>query len=150
MAGGSQSNDDELIAGINVTPLVDIMLVLLIIFMVTAKIIVSQAIPLDLPKAASGGETQMIFTVTIDKDGKILADKRPIGSDDELRKAAADALAKNKDLRTVIQASSQVNHGKVIHVLDELRQSGIQKIGFAIDKTATATGVQPTPPSGNP
>jgi len=146
VAGGSRNDDDELIAGINVTPLVDIMLVLLIIFMVTAKIIVSQAIPLDLPKAASGGETQMIFTVTIDKDGKILADKHPIGSDDELRKAAADALAKNKDLRTVIQASSQVNHGRVIHVLDELRQAGIQKIGFAIDKTAGATGVAPTPP----
>ena len=93
--------------------------------------------------------TGRIFTVTIDKDGKILADKKPIGSDEELRKAAADALAKNKELRTVIQASSQVNHGRVIHVLDELRQAGIQKIGFAIDKTASATGVAPTP-SGNP
>ncbi|MBI2392568.1 MAG: biopolymer transporter ExbD [Deltaproteobacteria bacterium] len=149
MAGGAKIEDDEVIAGINVTPLVDIMLVLLIIFMVTAKIIVSQAIPLDLPKAASGGETQMIFTVTIDKDGKVLADKRPMPTDAELRKAAADALAKNKDLRTVIQASSQVNHGTVIHVLDELRQAGIQKIGFAIDKTATATGVK-TAPGGNP
>ena len=149
MAGGARNDDDDMIAGINVTPLVDIMLVLLIIFMVTAKFIVSQAIPLDLPKAASGNDTQMIFTVTIDKEGKILADKKPIGSDDELRKAAADALAKNKELRTVIQASSQVNHGRVIHVLDELRQAGIQKIGFAIDKTAGATGVAPTP-SGTP
>ena len=147
MAGGANYNDDETISSINVTPLVDITLVLLIIFMVTAKIIVSQAIPLDLPKAASGGETQMIYTITIDKDGKILADKRPIGNDGDLRKSAADALAKNKDLRTVIQASSQVTHGIVIHVLDELRQAGIQKIGFAIDKTATATGLQPAPPA---
>lgn len=145
MAGGARNDDDETISSINVTPLVDITLVLLIIFMVTAKIIVSQAIPLDLPKAASGGDTQMIFTVTIDKDGKILADKKPIGNDVDLRKAAADALAKNKDLRTVIQASAQVPHGTVIHVLDELRQAGIQKIGFAIDKTATATGLQPAP-----
>ena len=145
MAGGAKTEDDDVIAGINVTPLVDITLVLLIIFMVTAKIIVSQAIPLDLPKASSGGETQMIFTVTIDKDGKVLADKRPMPTDADLRKAAADALAKNKDLRTVIQASSQVSHGTVIHVLDELRQSGIQKIGFAIDKTATATGLKPAP-----
>lgn len=147
MAGGANYNDDETISSINVTPLVDITLVLLIIFMVTAKIIVSQAIPLDLPKAASGGETQMIYTITIDKEGKILADKKPIGSDADLRKSAADALAKNKDLRTVIQASAQVNHGTVIHVLDELRQAGIQKIGFAIDKTATATGLQPAPPA---
>jgi biopolymer transport protein ExbD len=145
MAGGSRNDDEELIAGINVTPLVDITLVLLIIFMVTAKIIVSQSIPLDLPKAASGGETQIVFAVSIDKDGHILADKRPIASDADLRKAAADALAKNKDLRTVIQASAQVNHGTVIHVLDELRQAGVQKIGFAIDKTVSATGVKTNP-----
>ncbi len=145
MAGGSKLDDEDVIAGINVTPLVDITLVLLIIFMVTAKIIVSQAIPLDLPKAASGGETQVVFAISIDKEGRILADKHPVANDAELRKAAADALAKNKDLRTVIQASAQVNHGTVIHVLDELRQAGIQKIGFAIDKTVSATGLTTTP-----
>lgn len=145
MAGGARNDDEELIAGINVTPLVDITLVLLIIFMVTAKVIVSQAIPLDLPKAASGGETQVVFAVSIDKEGHVLADKRPIANDEELRKAAAEALAKNKDLRTVIQASSQTSHGNVIHVLDQLRQAGVVKIGFAIDKTATATGVKVTP-----
>jgi len=146
VAGGANSNtDDETISAINVTPLVDITLVLLIIFMVTAKIIVSQAIPLDLPKAATGGDTQQVFTVTIDKEGVVLADKRPIATDDELKKAAADALAQHKDLRTVIQASSQVTHGKVIHVLDLLRQAGIVKIGFAIDKTVSATGVKTLP-----
>ena len=145
MAGGAGRDDDDVIASINVTPLVDITLVLLIIFMVTAKIIVSQSIPLDLPKAASGGDTQIVFAVSIDKEGHVLADKRPITTDDELRKAAADALAKNKDLRTVIQASSQVSHGAVIHVLDELRQAGVVKIGFAIEKTASATGVKTTP-----
>src|SRR5262249_3604464 len=116
MAGGARNDDDDVISSINVTPLVDITLVLLIIFMVTAKLIVSQAIPLDLPKAASGGDQQVVFAVTIDKDGVILADKKLITNDADLRKAAADALAKNKDLRTVIQASAQVNHGKVIHV----------------------------------
>ena len=52
----SNSNDDETLSAINVTPLVDITLVLLIIFMVTAKIIVSQTLPMDLPKAANGSE----------------------------------------------------------------------------------------------
>ncbi len=146
MAGGARSDgDDEMITAINVTPMVDITLVLLIIFMVTAKVIVSQAIPLDLPKAASGGETQVVFAVSIDKEGHLLADKRPIATDEELRKVAAEALAKNKDLRTVIQASSQTTHGTVIHVLDQLRQAGVVKIGFAIDKTASATGVKVTP-----
>ena len=146
MAGGARNDDDDVIAGINVTPLVDITLVLLIIFMVTAKIIVSQAIPLDLPKAATSGDQQVVFAVTIDKDGHVLADKRPINTDDELKKAAADALAKDKDLRTVIQASAQVPHGTVIHVLDELRQAGITKIGFAVEKTVSASGVKTTAP----
>ena len=145
MAGGSQGNDDELIAGINVTPLVDITLVLLIIFMVTAKMIVSHTIPLDLPKAAMAGVQQDMFTVSIDKDGRVLVDKRPIANDDELRKAAADALSKKKDLRTVIQASGQVSHAKVIQVLDVLRQAGVQKVGFAVDKTMTIQGTKTTP-----
>ena len=146
MAGGAQQQDDEVIATINVTPLVDITLVLLIIFMVTAKIIVSQAIPLDLPKASTSGDQQVVFAVSIDKDGHVLVDKRPITTDAELQAAAKDALSKNKDLRTVIQASAQVSHGIVIHVLDELRQAGITKIGFAVEKTATATGVKTTAP----
>ena len=145
MAGGSQ-NDDEMIASINVTPLVDITLVLLIIFMVTAKIIVSQSIPLDLPKAQTSGDQPIVFAVTIDKEGHILADKRAMGSDDELKNAAKDAMAKNKDLRTVIQASAQVPYGTIIHVLDELRQVGMSKVGFAVEKTVTATGTKTTAP----
>ncbi len=145
MAGGASNNDDDMIAGINVTPLVDITLVLLIIFMVTAKMIVSNTIPLDLPKAASAGVQQDVFTVSIDKDGRVLVDKRPIQNQEELRKAAADALAKNKDLRTVIQASGQATHAKVIEVLDQLRQAGIQKVGFAVDKTMTIQGTKTTP-----
>ena len=61
MAGGASDEDEGLIAGINVTPLVDITLVLLIIFMVTARIIVSQGMPMDLPKSASGEALQTVF-----------------------------------------------------------------------------------------
>ncbi len=145
MAGGAGGGDDEVIAGINVTPLVDITLVLLIIFMVTAKMIVSHTIPLDLPKAATAGVQQDMFTVSIDKDGRVLVDKRPMANDEDLRKAAADALAKKKDLRTIIQASGQVPHAKVIQVLDVLRQAGVQKVGFAVDKTMTIQGTKTTP-----
>ena len=66
MAGGQQAdNGDEGIVGINVTPLVDITLVLLIIFMVVAKMVVSQSVPLDLPKAASGTDVQVVFSVEL-------------------------------------------------------------------------------------
>src|SRR5438094_5981021 len=126
----SSNGSGGIIAGINVTPLVDITLVLLIIFMVTAKIMVSQSIPSDLPKAASGEQTQAVFTVTVDADGRVLADGRPV-DDAALRSAGAAALAKSSDLRTVVQAPSGATHGAVIHVVDELRQVGIVKLGFA-------------------
>jgi biopolymer transport protein ExbD len=141
MAGGTNGgSDDEIISAINVTPLVDIFLVLLIIFMVTAKIIVNNSIPTDLPKGTTGSEQQVVFTVAIDKEGTVLADRVPMTSDDMLRDAAKVALAKNKELRTIIQASSAVSYGVVIHVLDQLRAIGMTRIGFAIDKITTAQG----------
>ena len=74
MAGGAQDNDEE-ITGINVTPLVDIVLVLLIIFMVTANFIVRETVEVDLPRAANGGETvQGLVNVVLDKEGKLFFD----------------------------------------------------------------------------
>ncbi len=128
------NNDDEAITGINVTPLVDITLVLLIIFMVTAKIMVSQSIPSDLPKAATGEETQVVFTVAVEADGRVLADGQPV-DDTGLRSAGAAALARSSELRTIIQAPSAATHGAVIHVIDELRQAGIVKLGFAVERS---------------
>ena len=70
MAGGTNDDSDG-ITGINVVPLVDITLVLLIVMMVTAKIIVSQSVPMDLPKASSGQNVQMIFAVQLHKNGAL-------------------------------------------------------------------------------
>jgi biopolymer transport protein ExbD len=145
MAGSAGNSDDDIVATINVTPLVDIMLVLLIIFVVTAKIIVSQTIPMDLPKGQSGGPAQQVFTVSITKEGVVIVDKKTMATDEELRKLAGDALAKDHDLRTVIQAATQVQHGQFVHVLDQLRIAGITKIGIAIDKTTTVSGTTATP-----
>src|ERR1700722_261522 len=134
---GSSGNDDEGINGINVTPLVDITLVLLIIFMVTAKIIVSQSVPLDLPKAATGTDVQTVFSIVMAANGSAQVDSRPISNDDAIMAIAHDAHAKNAELRAVIKADSAVPHGRVIHVLDLLKQAGVTKIAF---------GVTPVPP----
>jgi len=139
MAGGATQDSDESITGINVTPLVDITLVLLIIFMVTAKIIVSQSVPLDLPKAASGDQVQTVFSVILAADGTTQIDSKPAPNDDAIFPAAKDAHGKNADLRAVIKADSAVPHGRVIHVLDLLKQAGVGKIAF---------GVTPVPPVG--
>jgi biopolymer transport protein ExbD len=131
-----QNTDDE-ITGINVTPLVDVTLVLLIIFMVTAKLIAGQGIPLDLPKAKTAGATQTVLNVAIDAKGQILANGEKITSDAELLQRANKALKENPELRTVISASASASHGNVMHVLDTVRDAGISRVAFAADKLPT-------------
>src|SRR5688572_5452895 len=133
MAGGANGNDDDgLIAGINVTPLVDVTLVLLIIFMVTAKIIVSQGMPMDLPKAASGEEVQNVFSVELTADGTARVDSTPVATDEAIAELARQAKVRNKDMRVVISADKKVEHGRVIRVLDILKQAGLPKFAFGV------------------
>jgi biopolymer transport protein ExbD len=132
---GSAGDDEGMISGINVTPLVDVSLVLLIIFIVTAKIIVQSGIPMDLPKAASGEEIQTVFSIELTVDGKTYVDSKEVASDDAVFNLARKAKAKNQDLRAVIRADSKVEHGRVIGVLDLLKRAGVAKIAFAISKT---------------
>jgi biopolymer transport protein ExbD len=132
MAGGAQDVDDS-ITGINVTPLVDITLVLLIIFMVTTKIVLNQTVPLDLPKAATGtSDVQVVFSVILAVDGRTVVDGKMIANDDAILPLARDAQAQHPDLRVVIKADSAVTHGRVIHVLDLLKQAHVSKIAFGV------------------
>ncbi len=141
MASSLPVDDDDIVAGINVTPLVDITLVLLIIFMVTAKLVVQQGIPMDLPNAASASATQTIFTVSVDANGKLYANGAPV-TEPELRAAAKRALADNRELRTVVQAAGAARHDVVIRAVDDLREAGIVKIAFAADRTPARAEAQ--------
>lgn len=134
MAGGPRDSGDGIIGGINVTPLVDITLVLLIIFMVTAKLVIapSTALPLTLPKAATGETIQVIFAITLTSDGKAYIDGKPVPSDEAIKTRAADELAQHPDLRAVIQADGDVPHKRVIHVMDLLSQAHLTQIAFAV------------------
>ena len=127
---GSGHDAGGIISGINVTPLVDVMLVLLVIFIVTAKLIVMPAVPLDLPHAAHGGETQVVFSVTLPRTGPMLADGHEIAGDGALSTLARQALDRSPDLRAVIQADGSVPHRRVVHVLDLLRGSGVTRVAF--------------------
>src|SRR5438477_11744942 len=93
-----------IISGINVTPLVDITLVLLIIFIVTAKIIVMPAVPLDLPRASQTEELQVIFSVLVPVNGPVLVNGEPAESDEGMLRLAEQALAKDPEVRAVINA----------------------------------------------
>lgn len=132
MAGGAgNARPGAIIEGINVTPLVDIMLVLLVIFIVTAKILVLPAVPLDLPKVSKSDEVHVVFSVAIPASGATTVNGAPISDDDALERAARGALAKDPGLRGVIQADGAVAHARVLRVLDRLRVAGLEKVAFA-------------------
>ena len=133
MAGAAPGSRHGPITAINVTPLVDVTLVLLIIFMVTAKLIVKHdALTVDLPKAASGGEVQEIFSIVLAADGAAQANGEPLNSDDDVLSRARTALTAHLDVRAVIRADGAVQHRRVMHVLDLLRLAGVSRIGFAV------------------
>jgi len=128
MAQGSQ-RPGGIIEGINVTPLVDIALVLLIIFIVTAKIVVAPAVPMDLPEASQAEEVQTIFSVGVDPTGALTVDGEPC-ADDSLDDLARIALERDAKLRAVVQADGAVPHRRVIEVLDMLKVAGVDRVAF--------------------
>ena len=134
MAGFGAQKPTAPITGINVTPLVDITLVLLIIFLVTAKLVISQAVPMDLPKAASGGEVQQVFSVSLRADGSRAVNGAAMSSERELFALAKAAMGAHAELRAVIEADGSVPHRRVLQTLDLLRQAGIERIAFAVQQ----------------
>ena len=128
------SDLDSGFSTINMTPLVDIVLVLLIIFMVTAKLIVSQTLPMDLPKAARGEQQQTVFSMAIAQDGQLSVNGRTVARKDDVVALASAARQRTPDLRAVIQADERVAHGTVVHVMDQLKKAGIAKIAFGVVK----------------
>ena len=133
MAGSSSNNDDEMITAINVTPLVDVTLVLLIITMVTANFIVSRQIPMDLPQGASG-ETAPPRTIAIslDQEGRLYLDAEPV-TEDQLRSRVQAYVREvgQAEARATIAADARVSHGQVVRVIDLLRVQTVSH--FAIN-----------------
>src|SRR5258707_8399271 len=99
MAPSSPCQGNGIISGINVTPLVDIMLVLLVIFMVTTTIVTTPAVPLDLPRASHAEEVQVVFSIVLPAAGPMLVDGEPTASDASLARRARDALMRAADVR---------------------------------------------------
>ncbi len=138
---GSFGSDDEpgrMIVDINVTPLVDITLVLLIVFMVTAAFIVNPAIKVDLPRAASGTEqTRTVLGLTLMKDGALYLNGER-SSDEAVGRAIGNELPRNPELQAIIAADRAVPHGDVVHLIDLVKRAGVHR--FAIDVDPGAAG----------
>ena len=114
------------------TPMVDVTLVLLVIFIVTAKIVVTPAVPLDLPPASKSEQVQVVFSVIVTPDGARSANGTPMADDRALIARAREALAADPDLRAVIQADGSVPHREVMATLDALKVAGIERIAFGV------------------
>lgn len=137
MAASVEEQGEE-ITGINVTPLVDITLVLLIIFMVTATYIVKETIEVDLPRAAAGGETVgPTLAFALDRDGVLYLDGAP-ASREAARAAVQAAVARSPEARAIISADRAVSHGRVVEVIDLVKREGLTR--FAIDVEHTDEG----------
>ena len=132
MAGGA-SRRRGMITDINVTPLVDIMLVLLIIFMLTAHLIAKQAIEVDLPRASQSTTLPpTTITVTLTRDGALYLNSKPT-TPDALRSAIKDAVAQDPKTQAIIVGDKAVSHGRVVWVLDTVKALGITSFAIQID-----------------
>jgi biopolymer transport protein ExbD len=128
MAGGAK-HDEEIISDINITPFVDVTLVLLIIFMVTATYIVAQSIPVDLPQAGTGEDVVTTLAIVITKEGQLYLDGVKL-DEGKLSKEIAQVRQKNSDVRVVIAADKEVTHGRVVKVIDIIRKQGVAKLCY--------------------
>lgn len=140
MGGDASADLDEPIVGINVTPLVDVVLLLLVVLMVSAPLLASQVLPIDLPKAASGNEQTVVLAIELGADGRTAINQKLIASDEEARAVVRAAHAGDPSVRAVIQADGAVPHSRVVGVMDMLRGERIGKIAFAVVEPNRAEG----------
>ncbi len=136
MASSSYQDESGAISEINVTPLVDVVLVLLVIFMVTAPMIAAQGILVDSPKATTGTAVQGNLTLAITEDGSLIVTT----DTGEQRFAASDRLSATELVRgfhlanpaskAIIAGDKDVSHGAVMEVIDMVRGVGIEKFAL--------------------
>ena len=127
---GIQDDDEDAITGINITPLVDIVLVLLIIFMMTASYIVSPAIKVELPRAASAEETaQSQLALVITKEGELFLNNKKI-DEDALKQFIRERKSSLENLEAIIAADGSVKHERVVGLIDLIKTEGITKFAL--------------------
>jgi biopolymer transport protein ExbD len=123
------------IVGINVTPFVDLVLVLLVIMMVSATYIVSQSLKVELPKAQNSDKnTSRLHVVTVTKDGQLHYNQKAIQRD-ALGRTLKDASAQDPKTNLVISADRGALHGQVVDVIDLAKTSGITRFAINVEQT---------------
>jgi biopolymer transport protein ExbD len=135
MAGTLGGKSKGPIVGINMTPMVDVVLVLLVIMMVSATYIVSKSMKVELPKAASQSDSvSSVAAVTLSKEGGLYFNQQPI-QEAALVQKFKDAYAANPEVSLIVSADKDVPHGKVVHVIDLAKLEGILKFAINVEQT---------------
>jgi biopolymer transport protein ExbD len=123
------------IVGINVTPMVDVVLVLLVIMMVSATYIVSQSMQVELPKTATSDDSvASVSAVTLTKQHKLLYNNESV-SEAELKQKLLAAYRANSDVNLVVSADQDATHGAVVHIIDIAKLIGITKFAINVERT---------------
>jgi biopolymer transport protein TolR len=128
---------------INVTPLVDVMLVLVVIFIITAPLLAS-AIRLDLPKtdAAKAVDTARFVTLVVDKSGQAFLNDKPLPLE-ELAQKLMQTASQNPDTEVQLRADEAVPYGKVVEVMGVAQKAGLSRIGFVAEPSPAAALTAP-------
>ena len=123
------------IVGINVTPMVDVVLVLLVIMMVSATFIVAQSLKVELPKTSTSDDPPPeIASVTLTKEGKTLFNEEEIGEPALIEKLRS-VHEQNPDASLVVSADREVHHGAVVHIIDIAKVEGISKFAIHVERS---------------
>ena len=136
MAMGGQNNNRAVMAEINVTPLVDVMLVLLVIFMVTAPMM-QQGVQVNLPKADTKAmaPADASVVVSVDKAGKVFIDKEEIPSG-QLRTRLSAMFATRAKKEVFLNADAAVPYGEVVRTMADIKGAGIERLGMVTEPAA--------------
>ena len=122
---------------INVTPMVDVMLVLLVIFIITAPLMTS-AIRLDLPQSegAETGAAPLSVTLVVDAHGDLFLNDKPI-TPEALRQRLSDAARRNPNTELELRADQSVPYGRVVEAMGLAQKAGLSRIGFVAQTPST-------------
>jgi biopolymer transport protein ExbD len=139
MAGSSLYQDDDgsgAITDINVTPFVDVVLVLLVVFIVTAKLIVARGVEIDKPKAATGGDVQSTLRVSVDQTGQLFVNGDHFTSDPAAIGRIREIAASTTKPKAIIAGDRRTAYAGVMHAIDLVQQAGVMAIALENERPA--------------
>ena len=134
MAMAAGSNEDEVIDGINITPMVDVILVLLVIFMVTANFLKKESININLPKVqAADPNVSQSVQVALTRDGKILLEGQTI-TEEKLISTLERDIKFRPNMRLTLSVDEKLAYGTIMKLMGVIRKSGVSRVALSVKK----------------